>query len=392
MGWHGFLKNPFSFLITQKFVHLVVGLVVVIFVISNLTLKTKAVSLNETVGQTILADLVESEFGSLEENQLVEEFFNEGIESSFGHQSYLDNSATVQTQPTVLMGAPEDIIAGEDVGAIAQGGTALVKPEIVSTSKTRRMRKETIFYTVESGDSVSTIAEEYGVSVNTILWENDLNAYSLIRPGTKLAVLPVSGVSHSVKSGDNLASLAKKYGVEVEKIIEINNLGENESLAVGQKLIIPGGAKTGYVKSSAVVYSGLSAIKDLVKTPDATPVAGNKMNWPTEGHRITQYYSWKHHGLDIANKVGTPLYAADAGTVEYAGWGTGYGNTILIDHGGGKKTRYAHLSKFYIEKGDKVDKGETIGAMGSTGWSTGSHLHFEVIIDGAKYNPLNYIK
>ena len=96
--------------------------------------------------------------------------------------------------------------------------------------------------------------------------------------------------------------------------------------------------------------------------------------------------------MDIAAKTGTAIYAADAGTVESVGWGTGYGNQIVINHGGGKKTRYAHLSKFYAKKGDIVSKGQTIAAMGSTGWSTGPHLHFEVIINGRKYNPLNYIR
>ena len=126
--------------------------------------------------------------------------------------------------------------------------------------------------------------------------------------------------------------------------------------------------------------------------PNAAPTAGNKMNWPTVGHRITQYYTWKHYAVDIANKTGTPIYAADSGEIEVAGWGTGYGNQILIDHGGGKKTRYGHMSKFYVKKGDKVTKGQAIGEMGSTGWSTGPHLHFEVIINGVKQNPLNYIK
>ncbi|PIR93373.1 hypothetical protein COT99_00905, partial [Candidatus Falkowbacteria bacterium CG10_big_fil_rev_8_21_14_0_10_43_10] len=103
-------------------------------------------------------------------------------------------------------------------------------------------------------------------------------------------------------------------------------------------------------------------------------------------------YNWSHHAVDIANKIGTAIYAADAGTVEYAGWGSGYGNQIVIDHGGGKKTRYAHASKLFVSKGDTIAKGQTIAAMGSTGWSTGPHLHFEVIINGGKLNPLDFIK
>ena len=138
-------------------------------------------------------------------------------------------------------------------------------------------------------------------------------------------------------------------------------------------------------------YTGIEAIKNIVKPAPQKTVA-NKMAWPTVGNRITQYYSWRHKGLDIANKTGTPLFAADTGTIEFVAWSNGYGYNIIINHGGGKKTRYAHMSKFYVSKGDSVTKGEAIGEMGSTGWSTGPHIHFEVIINGVKYNPLNYIR
>jgi murein DD-endopeptidase MepM/ murein hydrolase activator NlpD len=174
--------------------------------------------------------------------------------------------------------------------------------------------------------------------------------------------------------------------------LDNNKLASASDLKIGQKLLIPGGRKISYPAYTAPSVSGLAAIKNFANSPSAKPQAGNKMNWPTVGYRITQYYSWRHTAVDIANKTGTPIYAADSGTIEYAGWGTGYGNQIVINHGGGKKTRYAHLSKFYISKGQEVTKGQAIGAMGSTGWSTGPHLHFEVIINNVKYNPLNYIK
>jgi murein DD-endopeptidase MepM/ murein hydrolase activator NlpD len=199
-------------------------------------------------------------------------------------------------------------------------------------------------------------------------------------------------MTHKVASGETVEQIAKEYNIEETEIFEFNKLPEDAKLTIGQKLIIPGGRKVTYASYVPQSYTGLSAIKDLVLPPSASPVSGNKMNWPTQGHQITQYYSWRHHGLDIANKHGTPIYAADAGTVESVGWGEGYGNQIIIDHGGGKKTRYAHLSEVYTEKGEAVDKGQTIAAMGSTGWSSGPHLHFEVIINGRKYNPLNYIK
>ena len=161
-------------------------------------------------------------------------------------------------------------------------------------------------------------------------------------------------------------------------------------------IVIPDGKK---IASATVTkpkttssYRLSSIVKDLVK-PSAAKPAGNKMQWPTVGYRITQYYSWRHTGLDIGNKVGTPLYAADSGVVEKAGWNSGgYGNMVLINHGGGIKTRYAHASKLYVKVGDHVSKGEAVAAMGSTGRSTGPHIHFEVIINGRLLNPLNYIR
>jgi murein DD-endopeptidase MepM/ murein hydrolase activator NlpD len=145
-------------------------------------------------------------------------------------------------------------------------------------------------------------------------------------------------------------------------------------------------------KPSATSYTGVSVIKDLVN-PSAKP-STTKLAWPTSATRITQYFSWRHPGLDLAAKVGTPLYAAESGkvTISQGGYNGGYGNTIVIDHGGGMKTRYGHASKLYVKVGDTVERGEVIAAMGSTGRSTGSHLHFEVIINGTKYNPLSYIR
>ena len=390
LGWTGGKNQLFKFLVSRKLVHFTVMALTAAVVIFNFAGKTQAVSPQELVGKTLLSELVSSEFG--ETDELIEEYFDEGAGISSVQQNYLDNLSSVKSQPMAGMKAADEIEQIEETASLTQGGSAVIKPEIAATSKIKRQREDIIYYTVSHGDSVSTIAEEFAISVNTILWENSLSAYSLIRPGDKLAILPLTGITHNVASGESLSSIGAKYKIEESQILEINKLSDAGKLAVGQKLIIPGGKKITYASYSTPSYTGISAIKELVGVSGAQPVSGNKMNWPTEGHRITQYYSWRHYGLDIANKTGTPIYAADAGTIEYIGWGTGYGNQIVINHGGGKKTRYAHLSKFYVSKGEKVSKGQAIGAMGSTGWSTGSHLHFEVIINGGKYNPLNYIK
>lgn len=392
LGWGGLKKFPLLFLFNQKFIHvLVVGLTIVI-VFFNLTAKTtRAGVISEKARQTVAANLVKSEFGDIENEELIEEFIDEeSFFTSPAQQKYIEGQGVLESEPQAVMTSPDEEEYQDQEAPLTQEGSAIVKPDMAATKKTKQARTEIVYYAVEPGDSVSTIAEEYEISVNTILWENNLSAYSLIRPGQKLAILPTTGLTHQVLRGENLGAISKKYGVEEDKIISINGLDDSTKLTVGQKLIIPGGRKAIYVASS-YNYTGLSAIVDLVRPPGAVP-ASNKMNWPTQGYRITQYYSWRHHGVDIANKAGTAIYAADAGTVESAGWVSGYGNTIVINHGGGKKTRYGHLSKFYVQKGQKVDKGDSIGAMGSTGWSTGPHLHFEVIINGVKYNPLNYIR
>ena len=380
--------NFFAFILNQKLVHVLVVIITIFITFINLTAKTKASSLTNTKqNKPLITQLVKSEF-DFEEEELTEEYFDDDIYLAEQH-NYLDNVGILKKQPIVNPNLSNN---QSDQLAVNPEKTAIVKQDIIVTKKTKQPRDKIIYYTVKPGDTVSTIAQKFEISVNTILWENNLSAYSIIRPGDKLAILPFSGVTHTIRKGDTLSKIAKRYNISEEKILKANKINDPSHLKIGKKLLIPGGTKRRYAVASYKSYSGISAIRNIVKAPSAKPVVGNKMNWPTVGHRITQYYSWRHHGLDIANRIGTPIYAADAGIIERAGWSRGYGYNIVINHGGGKKTRYAHLSKFYVKKGQRVSKGETIGAMGSTGWSTGPHLHFEVIINGRRYNPLNYIK
>jgi len=180
--------------------------------------------------------------------------------------------------------------------------------------------------------------------------------------------------------------------------INANNL--TAGLKIGQQIIIPGGSPISQYVPATVThpttntnYTGLSAIRDLIKAPVAR-VNSSGMLWPTVGHNITQYFSWHHTAVDIANHIGTPIYAAANGVVLIAqgGWNGGYGNTILLDNGNNMRTRYGHASKLLVSPGEKVSKGQIIALMGSTGNSTGPHLHFEVVIGGVKYNPLNYVR
>jgi len=337
---------------------------------------------------------VPTEFGGAVDEELIEETITPNSLLTAGKEKYLDDSCSLEKQPNLIVEEPLD----ENYQlSFSDGGDIVFKPYLLANSALDNEiaspeRQEIIYYTVQNGDTVSTIARRFGLTVNTILWANNLTAFSLIRPGNKLTILPYSGILYTVKKGDTLAKIAKTYNIEVEKILSCNNLGN--SLGVGKKIVLPGAKKisgTSVATRATTNYTGLSVIKDLIKSP-AIKTSGNKMSWPTDGHRMTQYFSWRHPGVDIANKSGTPLYAADSGTVEFAGWATGYGYSVVINHGGGKKTRYGHASKLFVSVGDEVEKGENIAAMGSTGWSTGPHIHFEVIINGKKYNPLNYIK
>jgi len=390
----GVIKKSPAELLHTKYLYLFIILLSVILIFSNLTNNSQANALENKISKTILANLLPTEFGGVTNEELIEETITPNSLLTAGKEKYLVDSCSLEKQTDLAI---DDNLDNADELLFNDDGDVVFKPYLTTgatgASETpSAARTEIVYYTVQNGDTISTIAQHFGISVNTVLWANNLSSFGLIRPGDRLTILPYSGVLYTVKRGDTLAQISKKYGLEIEKILSCNNLGN--SLSVGQKIILPGAKKiseTTIARTNTGRTSGLTVIKNLIKSP-AAAASGNKMTWPTQGHRITQYFSWRHPGVDIANKSGTPIYAADAGVVEFAGWATGYGNSIVINHGGGKKTRYGHASKLFVKVGDEVEKGENIMAMGSTGWSTGPHLHFEVIINGGKYNPLNYIK
>ncbi len=252
-----------------------------------------------------------------------------------------------------------------------------------NTSSSTSIKKEIQSYTVQRGDTISTIAKKFGLAINTILWENNLSLTSYIRPGDKLNILPVDGITYTVRSGDTVGAIAKRYNTTIKKILTYNNIASASKIKIHQKLIIPDG-KLGHTKITPTksIYSS--------KKPKASTNTGNFI-WPNDSRRITQYYHWRHHAIDIGARTGTPIYAPISGRVVKAGWSTGYGYNVVIDNGRGIKTRMAHASKLYVKYGQLVKQGEVVAAVGSTGWSTGPHIHFEIIINGVKVNPLNYL-
>ncbi len=258
----------------------------------------------------------------------------------------------------------------------------------IKTDISTKPRDKILEYQVQEGDTISSIADKFNISTDTVLWQNSLNDKSKIKPGQTLQILPVTGISHKVQKGDTIYSIAKKYDSSPQAIVDFdfNTFVNDETfeLAIGQTIIVPDGVKP---TEKAVTP------RTLQSTPNAgTVVAAGIFVWPTNG-TITQRFSWYHPGIDVANKATPDILAADAGVITIMPYmGGGYGNYIIIDHGNGYKTLYGHMSRFYVGNGQTVNRGDRIGKMGSTGRSTGTHLHFEVSKNGVKLNPLSFLR
>ena len=272
-------------------------------------------------------------------------------------------------------------------GVGGESADILLCAVVPHTTIPRRYRIDPITYTVQPGDNASIIADRFGVSIETILWNNgnleDNPDY--LDLGDVLTILPVSGVYHTVAEGDTLESIAEQYKAGIDDITnyEGNYLQEPYDITVGQKLIVPGGRKP-YKVRHVVAWDG--------PIPEGAKRGTGIFGWPMSGW-ISQRYHEYHPAVDIAGPSGTPIKAADSGYVAVVGRSdTGYGRYVLVDHGNGFQTLYAHFSVIFVEVGQSVGKGQTIGLCGSTGKSTGPHVHFEVKLNGVRRNPLLYLK
>ena len=237
--------------------------------------------------------------------------------------------------------------------------------------------KEVINYIVQAGDTLQAIADSHKISLNTLLWANELTSSSTIKVGQNLTILPVDGVLHAVRSGDTVSGIAQTYKSQQSDIIAFNALADQGDIYIGDILVVPGGVMP----------------KKAAPTVAQVPLADNYFIFPVQG-RVTQGLHY-YNAVDVANKCGTPIYAAAAGVVQRAigngGWNGGSGNYITILHSNGTVTYYGHLMTLLVKPGDKVYTGQNIALMGGApgmagaGSSTGCHLHFQVV--GAR-NPL----
>lgn len=267
----------------------------------------------------------------------------------------------------------------------------------------RSEMSDKITHTVQSGETLSVIAADYGLKTSTLMWENNIGSNSVLKVGQELVIPPVDGVTHEVKSGQTVAKIAALYDVDKEDIIKQNGL-EGQTLAAGDSIFVPGGRQiapvvvpvntTSQYRDASVARTTTTTRVALEGTTSA-PITGKPLIMPTRGV-VTQGYHSYHRAVDIADRSKPPIWAAAAGTVVKASsgtWGGGYGNHVIIDHGNGMQTLYAHMDYLTVSEGQYVTQGEVIGRMGNTGrvyGVTGIHLHFEVRVNGVKEVPYYY--
>lgn len=288
--------------------------------------------------------------------------------------------ATAPKQDIALLKAPQNAnpSAGRGGGSInIEDGVALVSevgPELSSVDYQDGMVTDQIsVYTVRDGDTLSSIANMFGVSSNTILWANDIKRGTALRPGSVLTILPVSGVRYTVKRGDTVASLAKKYKADEDDIASFNEI--SGGLTVGDVIMIPHGTQP----EAEAPKKKSSTAKIALKNPVGSSAAGSFLR-PLLGGIKTQGIHG-YNAVDFGTPVGSRVIAAATGEVvisKQGGWNGGYGSYIVIKHANGVQTLYAHLSETVAGVGASVAAGEVIGYSGNTGRSTGPHLHFEV--------------
>lgn len=376
-------NNILAIFLNKKLITPIIILLMTLAVVTN-NIAAKETNREDFGRQSILFTLVKDEFGG---HEIIEDKQRPQINTNIGNQEIMALSANDMADSQE---------PGENNLAITQGG-ALVQQNIIAADQIRT-RTEVEEYVVQPGDTASSIAANYGLSVTSILWANNLTNYSIIKPGQTLKIPPQDGVIYTIAKNDTIKKIAETYQADELSILDANPDLNPNSLAVGSTIFIPDGVKPAPKPIIQTKPSAAVAIRNILSPNTPTPDSAanleleNKLLWPAKSRRINQYYSWRHTGLDIDGDTGDPAYAPESGKVERAGWSNGYGYNVVINHGNGIKTLMGHFSKILVEVGDTVERGDVVALIGSTGWSTGPHIHFEVIVNGKKVNPFTYTK
>ncbi len=262
------------------------------------------------------------------------------------------------------------------------------KKEIEKAEEKTPEKPKILTHKIQQGETLGGIAEQYNVDIDTIISCNEALNPRRLKIGQELKILSVKGVVHQVEKGETLWDITRNYKIKTQTVLAANSINDESKLKIGQELILPG-AKPAVIKKSSNKKNTAGNSQVYMASR-----SNRSFNYPTKGRITSPFgYRWgrQHTGIDIAAPKGTPVYASASGRVIYAGWKGGYGKCIMIDHGNGIQTLYGHNSVLVVSKGTQVKSGQQIAKMGSTGNSTGPHVHFEVRIKGKPVNPANYL-
>lgn len=373
-------KNKILFPLSTRYVVHAIVILLLLFVTTN-SMKAREIRQEQPFQPSLLSALISRDVANdpIIERATTPVTKEESYHGGIGGISPLDVTEALATEAV----------------AATQENSSLIKPELSATTATAQPRQDVLYHAVEGGETIGSIAEQYNISINTVLWENKLGPRDYIQPGQKLTVLPMTGISYQIQKGDTLAAIASKYEGDVSEILDFNKLPDASAISAGEILLIPRGRiPPPPAPAPAVRLAIANGSQDNNYSNTPPPNArgtGKGLLWPTISRRINQYFTYRHTGIDIDGDFGTPIYAADDGRVAFVGWSRGYGLNVIIDHGNGMQTLYAHASKSYVKVGQNVSKGQTIAAQGLTGWTTGVHVHFEVHINGRQVNPFSYL-
>ena len=285
-------------------------------------------------------------------------------------------------QPDLPDPAAADI-SGDSAAAAAPALAGI--PVSVTVEETIPLKMVEYFawesYSVKKGDSVSSIAASHGISMDAVIASNDLSNANMLKVGQNLRLPNMNGIPYVVKKGDTLTKISKTYNIPLEVIADVNDI-QRDLIIPGQTVFLPGARMPAFELSMAIGTQFVSPLKGA-------------------GARLSSSFGWRedpfgagqrlHEALDLAISTGTPVKAAAAGKVSTVGVSPVYGNYIIINNGNNFQTLYAHLSAFSVKQGESVSQGVKIGEVGSTGLSTGPHLHFAIYKNGHAVNPLDYI-
>lgn len=283
----------------------------------------------------------------------------------------------LDAEKEIMTLAMRNLILEETAKDYTEDGTLSVPTNFVFTSPVTYQE-----YTVKSGDSISSISKHYGLTnISTLISVNNITNAKALRTGQKIKIPSIDGIIHTVGAGETLDSISAKYKSEISSILDVNDI-TSSSLQKGQRLFIPGKALD------------QTSLKKALGELFIKPISGSYRLTSPYGYRADPFTGVRsfHTGIDMAISTGTPILAAMEGKIATAGWNNVYGNYVIITHENGYQTLYAHMQKYVVATGQKVTQGKTIGYVGSTGYSTGPHLHFSVYKNSQLIDPMTVLK